>query len=290
MKQFIVLLAGAAVFLSSCGNLGGDSQKKVTIDDQYEVFYEGEVTEEEAEALGEYLAKKELFDEEGDKAKLTKEDDAYIVRLVYDEDVYKKTKDLYLFGLNTYPGLISKNVFDGEETQLILADENFEDVQEVKKLNSVKVNSKSIIYYRGAGVTKSDAQKLGDYLLNDIKYFDTESSKMLLLTHQNGEYVVRFIVDGKKVKENEEEVIHAFQVFQHLLSQKVFGGQKATVIITDTRMKDIQDVGELTSQEKAAINDELDRVTNPELFETDSLTYPELDSAAVNFSDTTFGY
>lgn len=287
MKKLFLLLAGATtLFFSSCDNLTAKSEKKVTIDDQYEVYYEGEVTKEEATALGEFLAEEKLFDEEGDKAQLTKEDDEYVVRLAYDEDSYEKNKDLYVFGLNTFPSRISKDVFDGEATRLILADEEFADVEEIKKINMVKFGKQGIVYYRGRGVTKEDAQKLGDYLV-DAGYFNDDNTKMVFLTQKDGEYNVRFIVDRKKVKENEEDVVHAFKVFQHLISLKVFSGQKSNVLLTDTKMKDMQDVGELTSQEKATINDELDRISNPELFASDTLTYPVLDTSAYTYADTT---
>lgn len=287
MKKLFLLLAGAATLLfSSCDNSTAKTEKKVTIEDQYEVYYEGEVTEEEATALGEFLAEEKLFDEEGDKAQLTKEDDEYIVHLAYDEDGYEKNKDLYLFGLNTFPARISKDVFDGEATRLILADEEFEEVEEVKKINRVKIAKQGIVYYRGRGVTKEEAKKLGEYLA-EIKYFNDDNTKMVFLTQKDGEYIVRFVVDRKKVKENEEDVVHAFKVFQHLISLKVFSGQKSNVLLTDTRMKDLQDVGELTSQEKATINDELDRVSNPELFATDTLTYPGIDTSAYTYADTT---
>jgi hypothetical protein len=287
MKKLFLLLSGAATLLfSSCDNLTAKSEKKVKIDDQYEVYYEGEVTKEEATALGEFLAEEELFDEEGDKAQLTKEDDEYIVRLAYDENSYEKNKDLYLFGLNTFPSRISKDVFDGEATRLILADEEFADVEEVKKINMVKFGKQGMVYYRGKGVTKEDAQKLGDYL-TEINYFNEDNTKMVFLTQKDGEYNVRFVVDRQKVKENEEDVVHAFKVFQHLISLKVFSGQKSNVLLTDTKMKDLQDVGELSSQEKATINDELDRISNPELFASDTLTYPAMDTSAYTFADTT---
>lgn len=287
MKKLFLLLAGATTLLfTSCDNLSAKSEKKVTIDDQYEVYYEGEVTKEEATALGEFLVEEELFAEEGDKAQLTKEDDEYIVHLAYDEDSYEKNKDLYLFGLNTFPARISKDVFDGEATRLILADEEFAEVEEVKKINMVKFDKQGMVYYRGRGVTKEDAKKLGDYLV-EIGYFNNDNTKMVFLTQKDGEYNVRFVVDRKKVKENEEDVVHAFKVFQHLISLKVFGGQKSNVLLTDTKMKDMQDVGELSSQEKATINDELDRITNPELFASDTLTYPGVDTSAYTFADTT---
>jgi hypothetical protein len=143
-----------------------------------------------------------------------------------------------------------------------------------------------MVYYKGRGVTKEDAKKLGDYLV-EIGYFNNDNTKMVFLTQKDGEYNVRFVVDRKKVKENEEDVVHAFKVFQHLISLKVFGGQKSNVLLTDTKMKDMQDVGELSSQEKATINDELDRISNPELFASDTLTYPGVDTSAYTYADTT---
>lgn len=285
MKKLFLLLAGAVALASSCNNFTEPSEKKVTIDDQYEVYYEGDVTKEEAKALGDFLAEEELFKEEGDKARLTKEDDEYLVYLAYDEESYDRNKDLYLFGLNTFPARISKDVFNGEPTRLILSDEEFAEVEEVKKINMIKAKGNGLVYYSGRGVTKTEARKLGDYL-KEINYFNGENAKMVWLTQKDGEYIVRFIVDRKKVNENKDEVVHAFQVFQHLISLKVFSGQKANVLLTDTKMKDMQNVGELSSQEKASINDEMDRITNPELFAADTLTYPGIDTSAY-FADTT---
>lgn len=286
MKKLFLLLGSAVMLTSSCNNFSASTEKKVMIDDQYEVYYEGEVTKEEAKALGEFLAEEELFNDEGDKAQLTKEDDEYTVHLAYDEDSYENNKDLYLFGLNTFPSRISKNVFDGEPTRLVLSDEEFAEVEEVKKINMVKAKGNGLVYYRGRGVTKENAKKLGDYLV-EINYFNGENKKMVFLTQKDGEYNVRFVVDRKKVKDNEKEVVHAFQVFQHLISLKVFNGQKSNVLLTDTKMKDMQNVGELSSQEKFTINDELDRISNPELFAADTLSYPGVDTSAYSYADTT---
>lgn len=284
MKK-LLLMCAAAVLLFSCDNFKSEDstkEKKVKISDELEVYYTGEATKEEAKALGDYIEEENLT--ESGKVQLSKEDDEYMVSLVYDEDKYNDNKEAYLFTFSKYSSQISKEVFDGEPVKVILADENFEEVEEVVPMKKEKITKASNVYFKGK-ITKEEAQKLGQYLVN-LKYFDEENNRDVILTQGKGEYIVRFIVSREKYKQNREEVDQTFKVYQHMISTYAFGGQKATLILTDTKFKDIGEVGELTSQEKAQINNYLDQLQNPDLYTDSTSTYT--DTTAAYNQDTTY--
>ena len=148
-----------------------------------------------------------------------------------------------------------------------------------------KITAVSNVYYKGK-ITKDEARKLGEYLVS-LKYFDEQNTKDVILTPGKGEYVIRFIVNRQKYKENKEAVDQTFQVYQHMISTYAFGGQKASVILTDTKFKDITEVKELTSKEKAEINNYLDKLQHPDLY-TDSTTIYTDTTATYNNQDSTY--
>ena len=261
----IVLLFTSCEFLNSKGDFG----EKVEIGDDLEVFYKGEATAEEAKTLGEFLEEEGLIKADGGRAsvQLDKEDDAYIIRIVYNKKAYKKNPDAYLFAFSSWPQLLSKKIFKGDDIKVMIADEKFKDVDEVEPMNRVKINKKSTVYYSGKVIEK-EAKKLGDYLV-EMQYFDEETIKDVVLTLRNGEFVVRFVVDREKYKENKEQALQDFKVYQHKISTYAFGGQKANVVLIDPYFTDIEEVGELTSKEKAKINDLVDELQNPDLYRTD---------------------
>jgi hypothetical protein len=268
MKRLIIFCT-AMCLLSSCEFFKSDNENKVKISDQLEVYYSGEATKEEAKALGDFLEENEMVNtEENTTVKLNKEDEEYEVRLAYDEEKYEENKEGYLFTFSKYPSQISKNVFDGETTSLILTDDKFEDVEVVQPMKKARINQKSNVFYKG-NISEGEARKLGEYLLQ-IKYFNDESVKDVILSQNRGEYLVRFIIDRNRYKENKEAAYKDFQVYQHIISLYAFGGQKANIILTDTKFKDIDKIKELTSKEKADINNLMDQIQNPELYQNDS--------------------
>ena len=110
----------------------------------------------------------------------------------------------------------------------------------------VEIN-KSEVYYKGDGVTESDAKKLGDYLLK-IGYFDNTSEKSVQLTKDENDketYLVRFVVNPDALAKNKENALMTFWYWQDMLATGVFDDKKTRIVLADTKMKDIEVLDEL---------------------------------------------
>jgi hypothetical protein len=265
MKIYSILLAGI-LFLSCNPDSGTEKKESISINDEIEVFYSGDATEKDAKKLGNFIRSRNITHE--GRVEVSKKGETYRVNMVYDEDRYDKNPDLYLLHLSSIPKFFSTEVFGKKKTRVFLTDEKWEEVAEVKAPKKVKANSVSTVYYLGS-VTSQEAYKLSNYL-KEANYFDGENTKDVILGIDKGEYTVRFIVDKKKYRDNKEAALNAFKIYQHMISTSAFGGQKANLILTDTKFNDIEKVGELSSQEKAQISDLMDRLEHPELYPEDS--------------------
>lgn len=128
MKKIILVLL-AAISLSACTNNG----KKITVEGtKGEVYYKGDgVTEDDAKKTGNFLKEQSYFS--GDKeasVQITKEEGAFIIRFVYNKEVYEK-----LAGADDAFKLLaikaSKEVFGGEKVNIALADKSFKDFKSI---------------------------------------------------------------------------------------------------------------------------------------------------------------
>ncbi|MFN2458467.1 MAG: hypothetical protein ABR502_09720 [Chitinophagaceae bacterium] len=116
----------------------------------------------------------------------------------------------------------------------------------------VIVNSTSEVFYKGDGVTGADAKRLGKFLLRQ-GYFDTTTEKSVQLSKENNQYVVKFVVSQEKLTQNKDYVLLGFKVWQMWISQNVFNNAKTKVVLTDENLKDVQEVGEFTAEEKETL-------------------------------------
>jgi hypothetical protein len=100
--------------------------------------------------------------------------------------------------------------------------------------------SKGEVYYKGEGVTESDAKTLGAYLKDDLKYFnDSIVSSVQLLKAATGGYDVRFVVDKEKLKTvaNSDAI---FESFGSAMSIDLYKNQPVNIFLADESMKDIK--------------------------------------------------
>ncbi len=119
----------------------------------------------------------------------------------------------------------------------------------------VAINKKSEIYIKD-GATKEEAQKLGQFLLEN-NYFDTITPRSIQLLHNNDTLVVKFVVNKEKIQ-NDEQAIIGFRYFQTLIRDSVFMGKPTTVLLTDGGFKELRRIKEFTKEEldSAADNSE----------------------------------
>ena len=102
--------------------------------------------------------------------------------------------------------------------------------------------TKGEVFYKGDGVTKEDAEKLGKYLKDDIMYFSEDKKLSVQLTKSKGEgYDVRFVVDEKKLNES-PLAAEAFEKIGAAISLDLYNEKPVNVILTDDHFKEIKSI------------------------------------------------
>ncbi len=121
---------------------------------------------------------------------------------------------------------------------------------------SVKINEKSEVFYKGEGVNESEAKNLGDFLLKQ-QYFNTQEERTVQLMKEGDSYVVKFIVDQEKIKQQDSATVSTgFKVWHMWIQDNVFNGAKVKLVLADEKLNDLREVGQFTAEEKAQINAE----------------------------------
>jgi hypothetical protein len=230
--------------LTSCDDYG----KKVSVG-KNEVFYKGDgATETDAKKLGDFLKKADYFNDSATKSvQLTKQNDAYVVRLVVDKDKIdlndQTQKNLFWIMQSE----ISEGAFGGAKTKIILADEKLKDIQPIEDLSKVTVRNLQI-YLRGNDVTEEQAKKVAS-LINDQKYFgDVEEA--ISLEKKNGIYVLNFVTKKEAYEQNKESLLPIYKMIQWLTSEEVFNNAKTEVNLSDPYFVPFEPVGEFTQAQK----------------------------------------
>lgn len=104
---------------------------------------------------------------------------------------------------------------------------------------------KNEVYYKGDGVTETDAKNLGDYLKKEEYFTDTSANSVQLTKDSNG-YLVRLVVNKEKLDENRSSLSNVYWLMQALISDNVFNGAKTKIVLADTKMQDIEPVQKMT--------------------------------------------
>jgi hypothetical protein len=100
--------------------------------------------------------------------------------------------------------------------------------------------TKGEVFYKGDGVTETDANKLCKYLKDDLKYFgeDKKLSVQLMKSKDEG-YDIRFVVDEEKLKAS-PGAADVFVQFGAAMSIDLYDNKPVTIIFTDDHFKDIR--------------------------------------------------
>jgi hypothetical protein len=111
----------------------------------------------------------------------------------------------------------------------------------------VAVNDKMTVYYKGDGVTESDAKKLGEWI--DQNRGDNKDELTAQIMKEGDAYVVRMPVKEELVNKDKERYERIFWYMQDQISEGVFDGKKTKIILTDNKLKDKMPLDELTKIE-----------------------------------------
>lgn len=131
MQKIFLLLIAVSLLFASCDRFG----KKVEINSQSEVFYKDDATEAEAKKLGDFLLKRNFFDNKNERSvQLSKDSGIYTVRFVVDRVSFEKDKENTLLGFRVWQMWISEDVFSNAKTKVVLVDDQFNDLEDAGEL------------------------------------------------------------------------------------------------------------------------------------------------------------
>lgn len=124
MKKISFLFLAALFLITSCMGIG----TPVKINDKSEVYFKGDgVTEGDAKRLGAFLLEQGVFDNEKERSvQLSREKNTYVVRFVFDKELYEKDKENITQAFKLYQWLIAENVFNKARTKVLLTNETFD--------------------------------------------------------------------------------------------------------------------------------------------------------------------
>ncbi len=92
----------------------------------------------------------------------------------------------------------------------------------------------SEVYYKGDGVKEADAQKLGDYLIEQ-ELLDKETKKSVQLTHDGEDYLLHFVVDEQKFTDATR--LYWWKL-QYDISKEVFKSKPTRITLANEKLED----------------------------------------------------
>ena len=252
MKKMLLLAVCIPALLASC-ELFGDFGKKVEVNEKNQVYYKGDgVTEADAKKLGSYFESIGVFDGKEEKSvQITKDGDAYVVRLVIKEDVVKKNQQQYETIFWYWQDMISENVFAGKKTKIILTDDKFKDLITLEEMNKVKVGADHFVYFKGQGIKENEAKEIGEKFEKELIFPYTDGS--VLVTKELGTMFVRFVPNAEHVQADKETYYNTIANLQYLISKYVLDEQ-VKLVVTDADCNDVKKFDELSAEQKTVLD------------------------------------
>jgi hypothetical protein len=102
-----------------------------------------------------------------------------------------------------------------------------------------KVNDMSYVYYKGDGVTKEDAERLGKFLFEN-SYFDSTHDRSVQLTKTADTFNIKFALDKLKIKDANTEM--QFNIYGQAIKAGVFSGKPIKIILADQEFDDVKTI------------------------------------------------
>jgi hypothetical protein len=231
--SILLLVFCVGLLLPGCGaGLG----KKLTFN-AGELYYTGNVTEDQAKKLGDYLVKEGFFDGNRKTVQLDKNGDVLQFRFVVKESFREDEKFLKTIGLFSHT--LSKDVFDGAKVEVHVCDEHMKTLKVLSHDLGTELTFNGNQLFYTAAVTEEQAKKLGEYLVKD-GYFEGDA-KSVQLDKQNGVFQVRLVVKEEIVNDaNYEGVV---KLFREQIQKNVFNGEQTEIHYCDEFMDTVRVIG-----------------------------------------------
>lgn len=228
---FIIGLLAIVITFVSCNNYG----TKLEFDDT-ELYYTDDITEDEAENIGEYLQEEEFTEGEEKTVQIAKNGDTYQFRMVVKEG-YDEDEDFELVALDFIYNL-SYDVLDGEPVELHMCDEKLETLKVVEMDDDeyfYDENEWDVEEYDGTeieydeSVSFSEVDNLGSYLIETG--FTDGTLKSIIFIFDDHTYKFK-MVTGKKYW-NDDEYYSIAEEYAQDLSEDVFDGYAVEIHLCD---------------------------------------------------------
>jgi hypothetical protein len=100
--------------------------------------------------------------------------------------------------------------------------------------------TKGEVYYKGDGVTESDAKKTGEFLKKQ-GYFSADKGASVQLRKEADAYVISFVYN-KKVYDTLKIADNLFKILGAQASKEVFDGKKVNIALTNDHFKEYKSI------------------------------------------------
>ncbi len=100
--------------------------------------------------------------------------------------------------------------------------------------------TKGEIYYKGPGVTESDAKKVGEYL-KKIDFFTNDKATTAQILKKDDAFTVRFVYD-KNFYDKTPAAENSFKIIGADMSKNIFDGKKVNISLADSLLVDFKTI------------------------------------------------
>ncbi|MEJ2308472.1 MAG: hypothetical protein P8Z78_04025 [Gammaproteobacteria bacterium] len=210
---------------------------------QNELYYGRGVTQEEARSIGESLVREQYFtDDQSSSVILGFSDGHYELGFVVDPDYLDVPLVLMEYGM--IGSRVAHETLQGSRVAVILYDGNLDFLQKVP-LTSIMQFGKGELYY-SEPVDLQEAKAAGE-TLQQIGLFNNETGASVALTHENGAFQLRFVMDTSQA--NEPGMQSAFREISQQVANEVLGGEPLVFHLCDDLFRTVH------SEHAAAIDE-----------------------------------
>ena len=206
-------------------------------DDHHLMFKQGEirfsepVTEDEARRVGESLVRQQYFsDEKEATVQLLMEQGQYLLRFVINPKYADNPRTAILFGI--IGSQVATDALGGKPLELGFTDNQLKLIR-VVPLSTLKMFRKGELYYTEP-VTEDEARRVGESLVRQ-QYFSDEKETTVQLSKEQGQYLLRFVVNP----EYADEPLMAMQcgIIGSQVATDALGGKPLELSFTDNQLK-----------------------------------------------------
>jgi hypothetical protein len=194
---------------------------------QNELYYGGGVSQEEARSIGESLVREQYFtDDHSSSVILSFSNGHHELGFVIDPGYLDVPLMLMEYGM--IGGRVAHEALQDGRLDVVLYDENLDFLRRVP-LTSIMQFGKGELYY-SEPVDLQEATAAGE-TLQQIGLFNNETGASVALTHENGAFQLRFVMDTSQA--NEPGMQSAFREISQQIAIDALGGEPLVFHLCD---------------------------------------------------------